>query len=176
MPRMIRILRGATVACFAAAGLAPASALAAQSCQAPAGTAAVDQGCEAIPGPDRERAFSDRRGAGGPVPRAAVRALMASGSDGRALLDHLVDVDPNQSGLQMNAFRRPNRAASGNASDSAGDRSNDPLSALGSAVAVAADRWPGLVSGVGGVTLLATIVAWAYNRGKRRRSSGLEQS
>lgn len=130
-------------------------------CDAPPGTAAVEQFCEALPGPDRPRGLGDR--SGGPrVTAATVRRLERS-RDGQAVLARLVDRNVSEPGTQLSSAREA-VPGPGGGQDRRPERTpeepaNNPLGALGSALGPV-----GLLSVAGTVALLALLLARSRTR------------
>jgi hypothetical protein len=148
---------GATAVALAISG--PASA---QSCQAPPGTAGIDQYCEAIPGPGHNQGRGDRGGPGHPVPHKAQRALQRAGKDGAALL-HLTQSSPAQTGT---AHKGGSGSTTGQSGASKGGGS-DPFSAVKSAVQSGASAGPGFVWALVAIGLLMGGMGWMTYRRRR---------
>jgi hypothetical protein len=168
MTRAFRRL--AFVTLLLAAVLVPSAA--AENCDAPPGTAAVDQYCENVPsasGPG-----SDSGSIPGPkVRRTVTRALQRSGDAG-AQLDRFLGAKSSQSDARSarRAARHP--IASGDTEDlrppshgrSPAHSSTDPLSAVQSAVSAGADVGSGFVWLLLALGLVITGAAWLrYRRG-----------
>jgi hypothetical protein len=150
---------------------------AAPNCQAPPGTSGIDQYCETIPSSTGSHGAGGHGGSGGAIDRSTQRALSAHGKAGKAILD-LTASGGAPSGTQK-------KSASGHSAGSAGgtspkgssdtgsaprSTSNNPLSAIGSAVDSGASAGPAFVWLLIGIAIALSAAAWV---GYRRR--GREQ-
>jgi hypothetical protein len=145
------------VALVLLAGLLPAASASAQDCQAPPGTAAIDQYCETIPAAGGDRGTGERR-ASVPLSAATVRKLRNSGEQGEALLRQLGrNPAKRDRGTKSPAPSAPTHAA--------GAPSNNPLDAVSSALSSGPTLGGGFIAALLGVTLLMLTWGWiAYRR------------
>jgi hypothetical protein len=136
---------------------APASA---QDCEAPPGTAAIDEYCETIPSAaGGEVVGTDGLRAPPAIPRATVRALDRAGPDGKAL-NRFLGQDPN-------APARKGERAKPLPLDGGVDQkapSSNPLDAIRSAVSSGATVGDGFVWVMLAITLLMVGIAWTRYR------------
>lgn len=145
----------------------------AQSCEAPPGTAAIDQYCETVP--DVEGV----RGAGEPAPAAPVAQdtldeLAASGADGEAFAQSLGDGlgDGPGSGSSPEGISDGNdRTAPTTSSSGMPDApSNNPLTAVSQAVGDGSTVGLGLIVVIIAATI--AIMGWAWLAYRRRITPG----
>lgn len=142
----------------------------AQRCEAPPGTAAIDQYCETVPAVDGDRGSGDPS-APAPVAPETVEELNAAGADGRALaqaLGHGSDGSPASDGGPGSG---KNGSGGGAKPSGAGGTvpaapSNNPLSAVPQAVGAGATSGAGLIV----VLIFATLamMGWGWLAFRRR--------
>lgn len=152
----------------------PAGVATAQSCQAPPGTAGIDQYCESIPGAGGNQGHPNGPGGGNPhpgkgVPGRARRALSDAGPDGQGVLD----LAQGEAGSAKQSKEPTVSDGSTNGAASSGpgaSPSNNPLSAIRSSAQSGATLSPGFAVVLVLLGLSALGATWF-----RYRSRGLPQ-
>jgi hypothetical protein len=128
----------------------------AQRCQAPPGTAAIEQYCETVPSGTGERPAV--AGVQATLPPSTERALRASGGDGEALADLLTADRPRRArGGEGAPMRRRWRAV-------APPVGSNPLNAVRASVESGATLGGGFVWLMTALTVLASGAAWWRHR------------
>ncbi len=170
MPRAFSTLLAALAAIMIMA--APAAA---QKCQAPPGTAAVDQYCENVPSATGDGGDGSGGTSGGSAPQSTVRALDRSGTSGKALNTFLgEDVASARVGTKskQGSKQSTDRAKTG-AREPKGTAptqpSSNPLGAVQSAVNSGTTVGSGFIWILVALTLLIAGIAWL--RFRRRSTS-----
>jgi hypothetical protein len=158
----------AAVLAMALVALVPAVA-AAQRCQAPPGTAGIDQYCETIPGAGGNQNPDDAAGgsggrAGEGLPRRARGALSRAGRDGAGVL-RLTGEAP--AGKSRKGTPPAGEGVASSQGGSSGTPSGDPLSAVRSAAESGATLSAALPLVLLGLALLALAVGWTRYRGRQ---------
>jgi hypothetical protein len=142
--------------------LVAAAPAAAQTCQAPPGTSAVDEYCETIPEADGDRGAGDPREA--EVPAETVRSLERSGEEGQAL-NRLLGRDgapARDAGERADPNTRP---SAGPSLTTPTEPSANPLAAVRSAIEPGSTLGSGFVLVLLGVTILMAGLGWfGYRR------------
>jgi hypothetical protein len=136
-----------------AVALTPGAALA-QSCKAPPGMSAIDQYCEAIPGPVGDRGSGDADRGGRPIPASARAALERQGAEGRAILALSAAGTARETGARGGGSA-PGPDSSGEHVQSPASNSGNPLSALASGVSDGATA-----NGLLGTVMLAVALVF----------------
>jgi hypothetical protein len=149
------------------------------SCEAPPGTSGIDQYCESVPGAGGNRGAGDRdRSSDESLPAATRRALERAGKDGEALRG-LAGETPSSPGGGGDADNRSGGSSKdGKAGEGAGngsgsvepEPSNNPLSAVTSAVDAGASAGPAFVWLLVALGLVLSALAWV--RYRRRGHEG----
>ena len=136
---------------------------------------AIDEYCEAVPGPGGDRGNGDHDRGGRPLPAATVRALERSGADGRAIVASSAPGAAQsggeaQSGGAAQASADKDAPAGGRLPAANKDRdqpANDPIAAVGASFGTG-DGTVGREFGT--VLLVLTLVfiagAWVRYRGR----------
>jgi hypothetical protein len=144
----------------ASLALLPSATAAAQSCQAPPGTAAVDEYCETIPAAGGDRGSADPSR---PVPISKQTAQELSGSrDGAALLRQLGNDPAKPRGSRRSGSDEPSRSSAAPPSAP----SSNPLDAVGSALSSGPTLGGGFIAALLAVTLL--MLTWGWITYRRR--------
>jgi hypothetical protein len=126
---------------------------------------AIEQYCEAVPGPGGDRGNGDHDRGGGPLPAETVRALERSGADGRAIV-------ASSGGAQSGGAAQPSAGKEGSAPAATAEvhrdqPANDPIAAVGASFGTG-DGTVGREFGT--VLLVLTLVfiagAWVRYRGR----------
>jgi hypothetical protein len=158
------------VALFVGIGLGVPASVQAASCEAPPGTAGIDQYCESIPGAGGNRGSDDGAGegdrsSGRSLPPATRRELRDAGADGTGVLA-LTD---GRAGAaeRGSATRGPKDGASKGDAPRSGSPSSNPFSAVSSSIESGATASPGFAIALLLVALAALGFAWV-----RYRSAG----
>jgi hypothetical protein len=157
--------------------LLAAAPAAAQQCNAPPGTAAVDQYCENAPSASGNGGGSGGSGgsSGASAPRSTVRALDRSGATGKELNRYLgEDVASARGGTgttkgSKNSSDRKSSSTRAPAGTAPTQPSSNPLGAVQSAVNSGTTVGGGFIWALVLLTLLIAGVAWT--RYRRRSSS-----
>ena len=134
-----------TVAIAAVLGLAGTAV--AQRCEAPPGTAGVEQYCETVPGAKGERGSRTEPGVGRALDRRTARRLERAGRDGRGIL-----------ALPATGKRKRERVERGP------EPSESPLGAVGSAIESGASAGQGFVWVLVAAGLGMGGIAWVRYR------------
>jgi hypothetical protein len=154
--------------------LATTAALgAAPNCQAPPGTSGIDQYCETIPGSTGNHGPSGHAGSGSSsIDPSTRRALSNQGKAGQAILD-LTSAGGTTSRSKKSSGSNHTAATPGGSTSGKSDNgatppatSNNPLSAVGSAVGSGASAGPAFVWLLVVLGIGLSAVAWM---GYRRR-------
>lgn len=152
----------------------------AQSCQAPPGTAGIDQYCETIPNAggnhgrgDSPSGGSSTKPGGQGVPSAAKRSLSNAGADGAGVLGLAQGEAGSATGggkgsSSAQPGRAPGAAGSANATGSSATPSDNPLAAVRSSAQSGATLSPGFAVVLVLLGLSALGAAWFTYRSRGR--------
>lgn len=177
-------LRHLLIVSLIATALAPSAALAGSSwCEAPPGSAGVDQYCEAIPtaGGRQTPHSSGSTGSGGSVSKKTAAQLQQGGADGAAVLNLASNANSGSSSSSAShkasgtsGHKRSKHAAATPTSSGPGGGapklpSADPVRAVSASVTGGGTVGSGFVWGLVAATVLLGGVWWT---GFRRRSTG----
>lgn len=171
MRKRRHVIRLSLLVALASLLVIAAPTMAQQRCEAPPGTAAIDQYCETVPSAGGERearrpntpTTDPSRPSASGLDAATARALRAQGPDGRALAEQL---EANRSG--------PSSASEAEAADGVAEpvaeNSESPTSAVRSAVADGATAGTTLPWALLAVTVLMLGLTWMRLRRSRPES------
>lgn len=158
-----------------AALVVPAPALA-QRCQAPPGSSAVEQYCEAVPEGGGTQSGDDFAGSGGRqdpggnvngLSRSAQRELRTKGADGAAVVGLVAaSSGGNNDGGGSSGGTGPRGSVKGEAASGAGTPSGSPLKAVSASVENGATVGGVFVWALLGVTLLILGLGWISFRSR----------
>jgi len=155
--------------CALIATLVAAAPAAAQRCNAPPGTAAVDQYCENVPSASGDDGSGSNGSSGATAPRSTVRALDRSGKSGKEL-NLFLGEDVASAGARTDAKQRSKNSSGRKATtpEPAGTTpkqpSSNPLAAVQSAVNSGTTVGSGFIWILVLLTVLIAGIAWMRYR------------
>ena len=148
--------------------LATASPAAAQRCEAPPGTAAVDEYCETIPTVTGDRSADARPEQPVALPPGTVEELQKEGEDGAALLRQLgYDPDPAKAKEQAERYQAP--APAGGTEPAPKEPEFNAFDTVGEIISAGPTMGSGFIAVL--LAVIAFMLAWAWIDYRRRTTS-----
>jgi hypothetical protein len=154
--------RSLFVALAVATSLAYPGAALGQTCQAPPGTAGIDEYCESIPAAGGVTGPGDKGRTGPGIPAATRKTLLGQGAAGKAVAQ-LAPVAPHGAGGDKSSS---SAGGSSNGGTPVHDQSNGALQAVASAVDTGVGSGPGFTWALLGLTALLGAAAWVRYRSR----------